>query len=196
MRAIVQGLGDDAQASAALTYIRGNVLKFRQLGARIRALQHRAALAKPKAVAAGRPDVADSLARQIQSLGRLNSLHGSTVDKIDELNTLLAKHSIPGLGAIFVPVAAAAIAIALAGTMVYLFTESNNAEKALQLHESLLAQVKAGTLTPEEAAKLGANLPQPSQGLTGLLAQAGKTVMWGLVAALAVPPLLSAMKGR
>ena len=112
------------------------------LGAQIADLQHRAAVVSAEAGRQGDAQLQGIARDSVVALGALRLAWGSVRDKYDELADM-----VPGLGALIVPLAYAAVAVAVAGAAYGIFRRYNAQERIVELLE-------AGQITPAEAAAL------------------------------------------
>lgn len=162
------GAGSTDEADKAGSYLSMYSRFFLSLEPKILEWQHRAAIAAGKYKAEGRPELAELAKDVIRELGALNIAYGRARD---DLVALIQK--VPGLGApVLVPVAYAAAVITLAATVAAIFRKATAQEQMLEMLE-------AGTLTPEEAARLKIQGAAPGGPFTDL-ANAGKWLTVGL----------------
>lgn len=158
--------------------IQSDSRKFRNHGAKLRALMQRAARAKLAATAAGDEDKATQAGALVVSLGRLNHDWGQARDRLD---SLLDK--IPGLGIPVIPIVYGATAIALAGTMAAIFRRTTAQERLLRL-------IETEQLTPAEAERLGIEADAGTGPLA--LGGLGSTLKGGATMVVALGALMAA----
>jgi hypothetical protein len=142
--------------SDAAEYVHDRWMEFLDLPRQIIDLQHRAALAAQSYREQG--DEAGELAAKalIRVLGDLNQLHGRILDTYSYLAPYV------GLGAIAIPVAAAAAFSALALVLLWFFRKFSIQEQALDMLE-------AGTLSEEGFIQMNRELgPSPLEQTTSL----------------------------
>ena len=169
--------------SAAYEYIKANYAKFRAIGPAIIRLQQQAKTVAVQARAKGRNDVADDMVARINTLGSLNSYAGSVNDNIDALQSQLKQAGVPGFGAVVIPIAYSAAAVALAAVMMYVFFHYNEQNNAIALQQQALGMVSTGQLTADQALALG----QQAKDTAAQSQHVGLAGLFGNLGDLAIP---------
>lgn len=154
-----------ASLEDATAYISERYEAFQRLFPKLLDLQHAAALEVQKAATSGRPE-AERLAREsVQRLAGLIRLHAKTEERLDGFRSY-----VPGLGVI--PIAYALAAVAVAGTIAYIFSR-------VHAEERIVRELQRGTLTAQEATALLA----ATEGGGGPLQGLGSTLRWVVLGA-------------
>jgi hypothetical protein len=171
--ATVQGTINAAQATfptlqSALSYINQQWDNFTNIGATLIRMQGQASAIAQQADALGRSDIAADMRRRITYLGQLNVMAGNMLDEYDALMSGLANLGLdsngnPG-GAIpdsaffgqepVTLVAATALAILVAGTVLYINFHTSEQSQAIASAQSVLAMLSKGQITAPQAQAL------------------------------------------
>lgn len=160
------GAYQDEQVAEAAAILQAAGPKLPQLGLRLQRLQHRAAVVVGQARAAGNRALESQARALLDQLQAITYTYNDAMYKWDRLTAM-----VPGLGAIVIPVAAAAMAVSLAWVLVSVFRKSTAAELKLEL-------IEQGRLTADEAAAIDADTEQTSW--DKIIAQAGSALKIGV----------------
>lgn len=140
----------------AVEYVKAQVGAFFQLPQRLRAATEKSARLLSVASSKGRDLESAELVAVQKTIASLRSTYAETEKKV---SWVLDQLKAAGFGAL--PLALVGVAIAVAGTMAYLF-------RATSFNESLLDKIEKKVLTPAEAAALFGKRPLLGLNLGGL----------------------------
>lgn len=160
-------------ANAALSFVRGALQRFYDLGPKILDLQHKAALVSAKAGQAGNLELQRAAKASVVRIGALLRGHQDVINRWERIAPGLTEGRV---GAIVIPIAIAGVVIAIAIAMSTIFRRVTAEERALSLLER-------GDINAKEAAEIVAAIdvaPPPSP-----FAQIGKTAQYVVMALVA-----------
>jgi hypothetical protein len=190
--ATVQGTVNAAQATfpnlqSALAYLSDQWDNFQSIGSQLVQMQRQASSIAVQADSMGRSDIAADMRQRIQYLGQLDVMAGNMLDEYDMLVQGLANLGLDSRGNVggAIPdsafgqepatlIAATALAILVAGTVLYINFHVSEQSQALASAQSVLSMLSKGQITAPQAQQLiqatGNTAQQSTQtGLAGVM---------------------------